>query len=347
MAIQIQWVEGDAKKAEDSFFKINQSAAKINDTELKLLKSRHKPQCIAARAIIRAGTGHKYWSAFEEDERKEIEKIAKEINGIIFLPSLKQPIKSLDIPVGGKIFSAATLQLVTNFVDLCNDINNDNEKDIQDDVSGIKTIKLLKKCLEIACKINSNHPSSLGLHPIVYFYSKEGRHKTASFYGVIGLILEFEKNKKLLNKFIKNRERFESILLKYDYLVQQIGRKYRQATKAMSYIKNYFVKILDLLDDGSSEEDVVNSIVKSTDFNYLVLDDDKEEVSSKDFSRETKSKTFIKEAIIGAAKCRICGGYMHKNSISIDHIVRKEDGGLGGYKNAQITHPYCNTTYKN
>ncbi|WP_372726522.1 HNH endonuclease [Nostoc sp. C057] len=32
---------------------------------------------------------------------------------------------------------------------------------------------------------------------------------------------------------------------------------------------------------------------------------------------------------------------------SIDHIKRKADGGLGTLENAQLTHPYCNTTYKN
>ncbi|WP_208492233.1 DUF262 domain-containing protein [aff. Roholtiella sp. LEGE 12411] len=63
LAIQLQWVEGDATKAESSFFKINQQAAPIDKTELKLLESRRKPNSIAARAIIRSGKGHKYWSS--------------------------------------------------------------------------------------------------------------------------------------------------------------------------------------------------------------------------------------------------------------------------------------------
>jgi hypothetical protein len=54
LAIQLQWVEGDAAKAENSFFKINQQAAPIDTTELKLLKERRKPESIAARAIIRS-----------------------------------------------------------------------------------------------------------------------------------------------------------------------------------------------------------------------------------------------------------------------------------------------------
>ena len=40
LAIPLQWVEGDANKAENSFFKINQQASPINPTELIFLKSR-------------------------------------------------------------------------------------------------------------------------------------------------------------------------------------------------------------------------------------------------------------------------------------------------------------------
>lgn len=41
-ALHLQWVTGDAKKAEDSFFKINQQATPIDPTELLILKSRRK-----------------------------------------------------------------------------------------------------------------------------------------------------------------------------------------------------------------------------------------------------------------------------------------------------------------
>ena len=106
LAIQLQWVEGDASNAENSFFKINQQAAPIDKTELKLLKTRQKPNSIAARAIIRSGKGHKYWSRFNEENQKEIQSLAKEINNILFNPELQTPIKTLDTPICGKVYSA-------------------------------------------------------------------------------------------------------------------------------------------------------------------------------------------------------------------------------------------------
>ena len=67
--IQVQWVKGDADKAEHSFFKINTQGTPLDPIEELLLKNRNKPIPISARAVIRAGTGHKYWSFFEEENK--------------------------------------------------------------------------------------------------------------------------------------------------------------------------------------------------------------------------------------------------------------------------------------
>src|SRR3990170_4505858 len=125
LAIQLQWVEGDVKKAETSFFKINQQAAPIDPTELKLLESRKKPNCIAARAIIRSGTGHKYWSQFSVENQAKIQELAKYINEILFSPKLETPVKTLDIPIGGKLYSAQTLPLILEFINITNKIKSD------------------------------------------------------------------------------------------------------------------------------------------------------------------------------------------------------------------------------
>jgi len=88
-------------------------------------------------------------------------------------------------------------------------------------------------------------------------------------------------------------------------------------------------------------------IIKCPEFNYLTLYKSDVDISSKEFSSGRKSAVYIRDAISKASKCKICNGYIHKNSLTIDHITRKEDGGLGLIDNGQISHPYCNTTYKN
>ncbi len=349
LALQLQWVDGDATKAEESFFKINRQAAPINPTELILLKARRKPNGLSARAIIRSGTGHKYWSKFVGEKQLEIEKIAREINELFFIPPLKHPIKTLDLPIAGKMYSSQTLSLILNFINIVNGISDADESNILDDTTGDSTIDYLKKCRKIALRLNSNDSGSLGLHPAIYLYSKEGRYKIVSFYAITALLLEFENNPQLIKDFTSVRKSFEEILLSYDYFIPQIVRKYRRGTSGYTYIKDFYLILIRKLLENKSKDDVISELLKEPNYNYLTtqINEDTESFPEQDFSNEIKSAVFIKEAIANALKCKICGGYIHPNSTSIDHKIRKQDGGMGIINNAQLTHPYCNTTYKN
>lgn len=346
LAIQLQWVDGGANKAENSFFKINQQAAPIDKTELVLLEARKKPNCIAARAIIRSGKGHKYWSNFSRENQTTIQELAKEINSVLFAPKLETPIKTLDIPVGGKNYSAQTLPLILEFINIVNNIPTDFKESLADDLTGDETVNILKQTRRIAWRINSDHPSSLGLHPVVYFYSQDGRHKVASFYATLALVKELEEKKKL-SEFCLVRPSFENILMQNDALIQQINRKYRSAIASYSQIKDFYFAVIELLQNSVNESEVITQLIKTSKFNYLTLTVEQNEITSNKFSTERKSAVYIKEALSNAPKCKLCGGYIHRNSISIDHIDRKQDNGLGTIDNGQITHPYCNTTLKN
>ncbi|WP_294736589.1 DUF262 domain-containing protein [uncultured Flavobacterium sp.] len=344
IAVQLQWVEGDAEVAEASFFKINQQAAKIDPTELKLIKSRKKPNGIASRAIIKGGKGHQYWSKFEKEKVEKIEVLAEEINKSFFLPKLKNPVKTLDLPIGGKGYSSQSPLLIFEYVNTVNQVS-DNEE-VLDDSDGDNTIEYLKKSKKISNLINSIHPSSLGLHPAVYFYSKGGRHKSASFFAVTELLMELER-KKRFNEFTKCRSDFEEILIEYDYVIQQILRHYRSSSKAVPHIKSFLLKIIEKLQNHSKEE-ATQIVLALDDYKFVKgTDFDDNLITKKDFSDETKSAAFIIEALNNAVRCRICNARMHTNSITVDHIQRKEDGGVGNFKNAQLAHPYCNSTYKN
>ncbi len=355
LAIQLQWVNGDAIKAEKSFFAINQQASPINQTELTILRARKLPYGIASRAIFHAGQGHKYWSRFDKEAQVQIEELSKEIHELLFKPRLNTPIKTLDIPVGGKLKAANALALVLDFVCIGNGIKVISEKgeaESPDSASaigdaGANTVKLLKKCLDVARRINSIHPGSLGLHPAVYFYSRDGVHKTASFYGVMSLVIELEK-KNLWKKFTEVRGKFEEFLIINDDLVQQIVRKHRSALASHEHIRDFFLLIIDEL-ERRGIKDAVEASIKDTRFSYIKVGDPtvQENISSQDFSRAVKSKLFLTEALAGTPKCAICGGYLHVNSITVDHANRKQDGGKGNVENAQLAHPYCNSTYKN
>lgn len=221
-------------------------------------------------------------------------------------------------------------------------INNTEE-----DTTGEETLKALVKIKKSMQRINDIHPSSLGLHPAVYIYSRSGNFRVSCFHATIVFIEELSNSRKL-NVFTQNRAEFESIIIKSDMLIQQIVRKARQANKAVAPLVKFFHAILDNLSNTTLLDTVLVELSKSAEFAYLNLDEiHQEETVSPSFSRSTKSAAYIFEAIRNSPKCKICGGILHQKSISIDHKVRKEDGGIGLLSNAQLSHPYCNTTYKN
>jgi len=343
-SVQLQWVKGDATKAEASFFKINQEASPIDKTELRLLKARTLPNALAARAIVRSGTGHKYWSRFTEERRTEIELQAKAINDLLFAPALKTPIKTLDLPVAGRGYSSQTLPLVFEFVNLVNGVKSDSK--IVADTTGDDTLRFLKNCKAIVNRLSGTHPSSLGLHPAVYFYSSAGRYQPTAFMAVIAMLQEFEKNDRFRD-FTKVRRLFEEFLLKHRRLVNQVTVKYGSGAKGYARLHQLLSWIVEQFVAGANEIKIIAEMANHPDFSFLQPAERDELIASADFGKDAKSAVFLRDALKDPLRCGICQGLIHRNAISIDHIVRKSEGGKGEPDNGQLTHPYCNTTIKN
>ena len=350
IALQVQWVDGDANTAEKSFLKINQSATPISNAELELITSRKMPYAIAARAIMRAGRGHNYWSIFEGEMQRKIKQCASEIHTLLFEGKTFNESSDLsNLPIGGYFASTSTLALINQTVKIANDI--DEKTDYEYDLDGKKTYKYLENTLKLLQLVNSKEKFSLGLHPFVYFYSNLGKHKIASYYGILELLSNLKKNNRL-NDLCKVRGNFEKILLKYEFLIQQIVRKWRQSKRGYKEISKYFESIIDILleKDYKDLDDVIERLVKKEEFNYLktaIIDNTKSSTSRKDFSRGEKVQIKINALVKGIPTCPICGEYIDPSSSSIDHIKRKRDGGTAEFSNGQLTHIYCNTTYKN
>ncbi|HEX5732727.1 MAG TPA: DUF262 domain-containing protein [Blastocatellia bacterium] len=344
ISIQLQWVSGDSKKAESSFFKINQEAVPIDKTELRLLQARNKPNAMAARAIIRAGTGHKYWSkpGISEDMKNMIEGLARQIYSNLFTPLLTVPIKTLDLPVAGQSYSSQTLPLIFELVNITNE---HLLQDIVDDTTGDETVQFLKNVRGVANRISSTHPTSLGLHPVVYFYSSEGRFQPTSFLAVISLLQSFEKED-LYRVFTDHRKDFEEFLVKYKDYSNQVIRKWGSGVKAFDKQKDLYRLILDKMIEGKSEAEILKHLAGHDLFGFLAPIVSQKRSVSADFTPSTRSEAFLRDAIDTPVRCGICQARLHIKSITTDHVLRKAEGGQGEVDNAQNAHPYCNTVYK-
>jgi len=84
--VTLQWVRGDATRAEKSFHTINTEQTPIGDLEVRLIRDRRCPNAIATRALVSVGTGQYSPSSFTEDNKTRIRTLAKSIYDDLFVP---------------------------------------------------------------------------------------------------------------------------------------------------------------------------------------------------------------------------------------------------------------------
>ena len=349
-SLSLQWVNGDADKAESSFFKINTQGTPLDDSEELLLRNRTRSIAVAARSVVRAATGHEYWSKYPEGNKSKIESQAKTLHQNFFSPEINQPIKTLDLPIGGAKSPLNALELLMNIISITSAEQGVNRKEIEafeEDIDGSKTIEVLRKTIAVMTRISGNDAPSLGLHPAVYFYSDRGRHIPDL---LLGMILCFKKhignnNSQFFKDFSESRSEIERFILNNKSLLIQ--------SLQIARSKNRFERAADMFDYMVSKfksgqkfkiEDIISVIIPNSEGKILSL---KEKANSSNFSDETKSSIYIRESLKKAVKCPICKGLLDPGrSVSYDHILRVREGGKGSAENGQLTHPYCNSGIK-
>jgi hypothetical protein len=345
--LELQWVTGNADVAEASFFKINTQGTPLDKTEEELLRNRGRAPAISARSIVRAATGHKYWSKFDEPTRKKIEALASEANVLLFQPELSSPIKTLQLPLGGSASTLDALWLLMRLLSITEGTVKERKPGLDadpNDEDGSLTVACLQNCIATLRRISGNDGASLGLHPAVYFYSDRGKYLPDLFLGTSYLI----KGKMLNNdggffkKFTAGRRTIEEFLVSNKALVTQVLQQINSRVRT-----ERVADILDYLVANASTGPTIEGVASAAKLKGSIVDL-REKVEGKSFSDTGKSTILLRQALKSAMRCPICGGLLEPSlSVSFDHIDRKEDGGTGEDENGQLSHPYCNTGYKN
>ncbi|MBI5924444.1 MAG: DUF262 domain-containing protein [Aquabacterium sp.] len=346
-ALNLQWIQGNADVAETSFFKINSQGTPLDDTEEMLIKNRRKPIAIAARAILRSGTGHKYWSAFSERNRNKVESLAGKFYELLFEPEATLPLKTLDVPFGGAVSPVDALSLLIDFLTISasrEQVPMSIER-YSDDLDGKSTIDVLVRSLEVLNRVTGNSPGSLGLHPVIYFYNERGKYNRFLFLGMIALIVQALRNNDdgFFKKFTKSRKLFEEFLVENKSLIGFVLQNLSKAQRVPK-MKDLFGLLVESGSKGAMP--TIEEAIGILGLRGRVLSVNSAQASI-NFSDDTKSLVFVQNALGSALKCNICQGYLHPaKSVSYDHIKKKSSGGNGSVSNAQMVHPYCNTGIK-
>jgi hypothetical protein len=346
--LPLQWVVGSKDKAESSFYKINSQGTILDDIETTLIKNRRKPIAIAARSIIRAGTGHKYGSDFNENNQAKLAEKSAELYKILFEPEVESPLKTLDVPLGGSVSPVGALALLIDFLAIAGRPQAAARpiSAYDDDPDGAETINLLNRVLKVARRITTNSPGSLGLHPAVYYYSAQGKHSRFLMLGITNVISNavINNNDGFFFSFTSIRKKLEKFLIEnkglIGLIIQNIDSKVRLAKTSEMF--SYLVEA-SKRDAPLSVEGVLKNIGVSTTVYDVSLSR-----SGKAFSDSAKAQTYVARAIGSALRCPQCGGLLSPiHSSSYDHIIAVRDGGEGNADNCEIMHPFCNTAMKN
>lgn len=342
-----QWVPAvDAKGAENSFFKINQSPTPVDPIEKRILKGRRSASAIAARAINRGGVGHKYWAHFSPETQISIERIGAAIYGALYLPPMGgMPIKSSDVPVGGRGYSS--LPFVFDLVNLINGIGTTKDAP-PDDPDGAVTLAYLGAVEKRLQRITTTSPGSLGLHPLAYFYTRGGTFQPVAFLAVMQVVGRLVERKRL-DRFTDVRRAFELFVMNHKEAFTLVVKRQGSGPRSRPALEAFLEMALDGLWAGKNDKQIIADMSADPRFSFFATPAPVREASegaSRDFDSKAKTAAFVLGLQTGGVRCAICDALLHRNSMSTDHKVRKADGGGAHSGNAQITHPYCNSTYK-
>ena len=346
-ALPLQWIQGDASLAETSFFKINSQGTPLDDTETLLIKNRKKPIAIAARAILRAGSGHKYWSKFTTEYATEVETVTEEFHDKIFKPEAEEPLKTLELPLAGSVSPVDALALLIDFLSIAGTREGDSKaiEKYPDDEVGDGTVRVLKNALLVLNRIAGNNPSSLGLHPAVYFYNEKGKYSRFLFLGMTAVIQSKLRNNDDLffKKFTAARRELEQFLLANKTVIGLILQNLSK-TQRVPKVRDMFEFLVGQFQGKGSV--TIEHAITHLGIRGRILDATVAQTTPH-ISDDTKALVYVQKAVASALRCPVCGGLLDTSkSVSYDHIEPKRKGGTGDPTNVQLAHPYCNTGYK-
>jgi hypothetical protein len=350
--IHVQWVRNsDHTKAEKAFFRINKGGTKIEKIEERILMARRSASALAARAILRGGTGNAYWKSFLPETRAKIEELGREIHKLLYEPALTLPVRTLDVPLGGQGYGPRALPFVVELVNLINRVppsggKKDKEGFWLPDETGEETLDFLVNVRRVVWRLCSNHPSSLGLHPALYFYSKTSTFQPASFHAYAALFNEWETPD--FERFTRVRSEFEEFTLINRGITEAV-RHLGGGSKSRPRLLALYRTLIERLEKGETARDLTVSLSSDHLFKFLVSADSLSELWDEGgaFSRDIKGGAYLQSALPSAPKCPTCRGLMHINGMQVGHKKARRDGGPGSLENAAMQHPLCNSTIAN
>lgn len=356
--IPLLWIrKQESRKAEVAFLKINRSGVQIDATELQILQNRFTPAAVAARAIVRNATGFKYWKGFSVAGKQELETSAKHLYQALYTPPLQSGVKTTELPIAGHGYGSQTLPLVYHLVNIANGfkvvdaskvdakIKRKPSDALPQEADEAQTLAVVRQTQHLGRLITGTHPSSLGLHPAIYFYAADGNHQPTAVMAVAAMVKALEDEGKLI-AFCDVRVKYEAFLKQHKMFINQLTTMHGSMAKGYRLIRDYLRFVLDQFIEGHSEDKVSELLQAHDKYSRLVKTKPISSRQAKGFSQDLKQWKCLQDAMDRALECRWCHASVDHKSMHLDHVEDKKLGGAASSDNAAWAHPYCDSTYK-
>jgi hypothetical protein len=281
----------------------------------------------------------------------------KDIYNALYSPPITgMPLTTLDVPVAGKGYNA--LPFVFDLVNYANNVRiadstskkDDKTTTLPTDNDGTKTAEYLREVRKRVDRITGDTARSLGLHPVVYFYTRSGTFQPTVFLAVSSFVEDLQSRNKLI-EFTKYRRAFEDFLIIHKEATTLLIKQLGSGSRHIPRLREYYSLVANSLTAGKNQSQIEEELAKDPSFAFLTNmptfnlppDAGETELSDRKFTRGIKTAAFFTAALPNGARCHLCGALVHKNSIQSDHDKPRRIGGSALLENAKVSHPYCNS----
>lgn len=145
--------------------------------------------------------------------------------------------------------------------------------------------------------------------------------------------------------FTQVRAEIEQFLLQhrgFSEALRRLGSGGRSRPRIISLYK----KLIADFEKGKTQSQVYNSLRRSHELGFFVTEPTEIVAigGSGKFNRDTKGAAYLRDALPSTPKCPTCGGLLHRNGMQTGHRKARREGGPATVANAQMQHPFCNST---
>lgn len=375
IAFDTQYVHGDYAIAEKSFLIINRSGRKLSDWEIKIIQNRDSSFARTTMAVSSINSLSHYWTpVLAEDESiengperiKAIHGRITKVNSVLFTPAFQHPIRTLAqpyLPVVDRTNRPGWVAELLTVMEKKKGQEIETTKLLEQDAAASPAEivangeRLVQRASDILDHLDgpATDPRSLAIVPALYFYSEAGRYSRGLLYGLIYWLFSGPDDDVFRRKLVFSAFRgpLETLLQKKDAL--QLTRRSGSGPDITVQTARYYQEALELLiaaggDTSSTEfqkgyDVLVASISSRASRSASRRGEEPEPVLSRTFTPAQKSTEILRQLILAAPHCGICGGLFdpaRSRSLQHDHILQRSLGGQTELDNQRLTHPFCN-----